>query len=243
MESWCVGYDGDDDVERHAGTGPYTRNQPSETSSSIGKPRLHLKVASDYICPWCFVGFTRIEQLRDEFDIDLETCAYELRPGIPLEGISRKVLMKDRVYPEGYLENLRATAAASGINLKRPAIVPNTRLAHEATEFAREHGKLWEIHRALFHSYFEEEQNIGDIDVVVSVGERIGLDPSSLRHALASHRYATEVQQQLDWSRAVGITGVPTVIFNQKFALVGAQDQEVFSSVAHRILNREVSAL
>ncbi len=260
MESWSVGYDGDEDVERHAGipsepespptchpdrsrdlagSGGTGRALPDQTSdtSSLTPANLRLTTVSDYICPWCFVGFTRLEALRDDYDIDFEACAYELRPGIPPEGISRAEASKGRVYPPGYVENLIATARDSGIDMKRPPLIPNTRLAHEATEFAKDHGKTWEIHRALFSAYFEHERDLGNIDVVCDVAATIGLDPDALRTTLATHRHAAEVQRQLDWSRAIGVTGVPTVIFNNRFSLVGAQDLDVVLDVAKRVVS------
>jgi predicted DsbA family dithiol-disulfide isomerase len=194
-----------------------------------------LRVVSDYICPWCFIGLTRLEALRDEFAITLETCAYELRPNIPPEGMSRAEVSAGRVYPPGYLENLRQTALDSGIEMKRPGLVPNTRLAHEMTEFAAEAGKTWDVHRALFSAYFEEERNIGDVDVLCEVGESIGLDAGRLREALMDRRYRERVEEQLRWAAAAGVTGVPTVVFNERFALVGAQDEMVFRNVAKRV--------
>ncbi|HVP04123.1 MAG TPA: DsbA family oxidoreductase [Dehalococcoidia bacterium] len=231
-ESWGIGFDGDIDVERHAGI---------EVDAAPARPGIRLLVVSDYICPWCYIGFTRIEQLRAEFDVELSVGAYELRPGIPPEGIPRSEASKGRVYPPGYLDNLRDLAAASGIEMKRPPIVPNTRKAHEATEFAKEHGKLWEIHRALFHAYFEEERNLGDTDVVCEVAAGIGLDADELRRALEDRRYADEVEQQLAWARAAGVTGVPTVVFNEKFAVVGAQEYAVYSNVASRIASGKLA--
>ncbi len=233
MESWSVGFEGDADVERHAGM--YPDSAHPEPGDSRSRRTIRLRVVSDYICPWCYVGLTRVEQLRDEFDIELEVGAFELRPGIPPEGMSREEASRGRVYPPGYLEHLRATAAEAGIEMKRPALVPNTRKAHEATEFAKEHGRLWEIHRALFHAYFEEERNIGDINVLCEIAAGIGLNAGELRLALADGRYAAEVEEQLAWARAAGVTGVPTVIFAEKFAVVGAQDYAVFRDVAGRV--------
>lgn len=123
--------------------------------------------------------------------------------------------------------------------MKRPPLVPNTRKAHEATEFAIEHGKLWEIHRALFHAYFEEERHIGDIDVICEAVAGTGLNVSELRLALEDGRYAAEVERQMEWAREAGVTGVPTTIFNDRFALVGAQDYNVFRDVATRVSRTE----
>jgi len=228
MESWGIGFDGDADVERHMRTGDPEDGPPS-------RPVVRMRLVSDYICPWCYVGLARLEKLRDEFDITLDSCAFELRPGIPPEGIAREEVSKGRVYPPGYLDNLRETARLAGIEMKRPPIVPNTVKAHAATEFAKEHGKLWEIHRALFLAYFEEERDIGDTDVVCEVAARVGLDADVLRQALDEGRYDAAVRSQFQWSRSAGVTGVPTVIYNEKFAVVGAQDEQVFRDVARRV--------
>lgn len=226
MESWCVGFEGNDDVERHAGM---------EDAGQHSRPAIRLRVVSDYICPWCYIGLTRLEALRPDFDISLETCAYELRPNIPPEGMPREQASAGRVYPPGYLEHLRQTALDAGIEMKRPALVPNTRLAHEMTEFAAEQGKTWQVHRALFAAYFEHERNIGDIDVLCDIAAGIGVDPIALQEALESRRYRAHVEEQLKWAVAAGVTGVPTVIYNERFAVVGAQDEMVFRDVAQRV--------
>jgi predicted DsbA family dithiol-disulfide isomerase len=226
MESWSVGFEGDADVERHAGM---------DEAVATSRPAIRLRMLSDYICPWCYIGLARLERLRNEFDIAFDVNAFELRPGIPPEGISREEASKGRVYPPGYIDNLFATARDAGIDMKRPPLIPNTYKAHQTTQFAKEHGRLWEIERALFHAYFEEQRNIGDTDVLVDVAAGVGLDPAGLRRALDDGRYAGTVEQELAWARAVGITGVPTVIFNEQFAVVGAQDYAVFQDVARRV--------
>jgi predicted DsbA family dithiol-disulfide isomerase len=93
----------------------------------------------------------------------------------------------------------------------------------------------WEIERALFRAYFEDERNLGDIDVLCEVAASVGLDAAEARHALDDGRYAADVQEQLSWARAAGVSGVPTVIYNERFAVVGAQDLAVFRDVAQRL--------
>lgn len=234
MESWSIGFDGDEDVERHAAM---RDARPLRQGSGPGaqKPLLRLRIVSDYICPWCYIGLVRIERLRDEFQVELETCAYDLKPGLPPQGLPRSEAYAGRVYPPGYIENLLQLARDSGIDMKRPELVPNTRKAHEATEYARDRGRLWEFHHSVFKAYWEEERDIGDVDVLADVGASCGLDTQALRTALADGRYAGRIQEQIEWGRAAGVTGVPTVVFNDRFAVVGAQDYEVFLDVARRV--------
>lgn len=180
----------------------------------------------------------RVEQLRTEFALEFDAWAYDLRPGIPPEGMPRRDASAGRVYPPGYLDNLRQTALAAGIEMKRPPLIPNTRKAHEATEFAKDAGRLPAFHRAVFRSYWEAEQNISDTEVLCRLATDCGLDAGALRDALADGRYADRVEEQIAWARAAGITGVPTFIFEEKFALVGAQAYDVFRDVARRVLAR-----
>jgi predicted DsbA family dithiol-disulfide isomerase len=178
----------------------------------------------------------RVERLAEDFELEFDPCAFDLKPGIPPEGLSREQVYAGRVYPEGYLDNMRQMAADSGVEMKRPPIIPNTRKAHEATEFAREHGDIMAFHRALFHAYWTEERNIGDVQVLCGVAGACGMDPEALREALNDETYAPAIEGQMTWSRAVGVTGVPTVIFEDRFAIVGAQDYEVYLDVARRVI-------
>jgi predicted DsbA family dithiol-disulfide isomerase len=184
----------------------------------------------------------RVERLREEFEVAFEPFAYDLKPGIPLEGLPRAQVYAGRTYPPGYVDNMREMARQSGIEMKRPALIPNTRKAHEATEYARDNDRLWEFHRAVFKVYWEDERNIGDVDVLVDAAATCGLDADGLRGALADGRYADRVREQIEWGRAAGVTGVPTVIFNERFAVVGAQDYEVFADVARRIASGRIKA-
>jgi len=179
----------------------------------------------------------------EEFEVEFDAWAYDLRPGIPPEGIPREQASAGRSYPLGYVDNLLQTARDSGIDMKRPALILNTRKAHEATEFAKDCGELLPFHRAVFSAYWEREENIGDIDILCRVGEECGIDAGGLREALVDGRYASRVDEQIAWARAAGITGVPTFIFDERFALVGAQEYEVFRDVATRVIrSREQEA-
>ncbi len=192
----------------------------------------------------------RAEQLGREFDIEFDACAYDLRPGLPPQGLPRDQAYPGRRYPPGYLEHLRNTAAEAGIQMQRPDVVANTRKAHEATEFARDAGRLLEFQRAVFHAYWEEGQNISEVDVLCRLAAACGLDAGELRRALADGRYAARIDEQIAWSRAAAINGVPTFIFsaqggsasggNDSFAVVGAQDYDVFRDIAGRIRRGEI---
>ena len=182
----------------------------------------------------------RVEQLSREFEIEFDACAYDLRPGLPPEGLPREQAYPGRAYPPGYLEHLRQTAAETGIQMQRPDLIPNTHKAHQATELASEHGRLAEFQRAVFRAYWEEGRNIGLVDVLCELAGECGLDAGELRAALDDGRYAARVEEQMQWSRSASVGGVPTFVFNDRFAVVGAQDYLVFQDIAGRIARGEI---
>ena len=184
----------------------------------------------------------RVERLCREFDVELDVWAYNLRPGLPPQGLPRDEVYKERRYPPGYVERMRQTAKESGIEMIAPPVVANTFKAHEATEFAKEGGRLPQFHRDVFAAYWERGENIGEAEVLCRLAAGCGLDADSLREALAEGRYRQRVEEQMAWARAAGLGGVPTVIFNERFAIVGAQDYEVFADVARRIQRGDLKA-
>ncbi len=184
----------------------------------------------------------RVERLCGEFDVEFDAWAYNLRPGIPPEGLPRDEVYRSSRYPSGYMDRLRETARESGIEMIAPPVVANTFKAHEATEFAKDGGRLPQFHRAVFAAYWEKGENIGEEGVLCRLAGESGLDGEELRAALADGRYRQRVEEQMAWARTAGLSGVPTIIFNEKFALVGAQDYEVFADVARRVQGGELKA-
>ena len=180
----------------------------------------------------------RVERLMEEFAVEFDAWAYDLRPRLPPEGLPREQVSAGRVYPPGYIDNLIQTARGAGIDMKRPPLIPNTRKVHEATEFAKDAGRLLPFHRTVYRAYWEAEENIGEAEVLCRLGAECGLDAAQLRNALTDGRHAERVEEQITWARSAGITGVPTFIFDEKFALVGAQEYEVFQDVARRVVER-----
>lgn len=107
----------------------------------------------------------------------------------------------------------------------------NSHLSLEAAEFAAEHGDALRFHRVMFKAYFEDLADIGDLDVVVRVGEEAGLPAEELRAALLDGRYRAEVDEGIAWAREIGVSAVPTFVLGERTGIVGAQDRAVFEQV------------
>jgi predicted DsbA family dithiol-disulfide isomerase len=188
----------------------------------------------------------RVEQLQEEFPLDVEWHPFELRPGTPAEGIPMERVLGRGRYTSEYLARLGDEATRAGIHMKPRALLPNSRPALEAAEFAREAGRFEPLHRALFRAYFEQGEDIGDERVLARLASDCGLDPDGLAAALRERRYEKLVDEKVRWAYQQNLGGVPAFIFyppgspreGDGFVLVGAQEYDVFKDIAARILRR-----
>ena len=83
----------------------------------------------------------------------------------------------------------------------------------------------------MFQAYFEGLADLGDLDAILTVGGASGLDTRALQEALADRRYREAVDDGYAWARRAGITGIPTFIFNEQYAIVGAQEYPAFQAM------------
>src|SRR5688572_301012 len=111
----------------------------------------------------------------------------------------------------------------------------NTRLAHEATEYAREHGKGNEFHKVLFRKVYAEGQDPSQWEVLRSAAQEVGLDPDEMQREVENEKYMATVVDQVRWAYQIGVTGVPTYVINDRYGIVGAQPYEVFKSALEEI--------
>jgi predicted DsbA family dithiol-disulfide isomerase len=190
----------------------------------------------------------RVEQLREEFPLDVEWWPYELRPGTPPEGIPLERVAGQGGYTSQYLTYVEEAAARAGIRMKQRILLPSSRPSLEAAEFAREAGRFEPLHRALFRAYFEEGEDIGDEKVLARLASECGLDAGALVAALRERRYEKLVDEKVRWAYEQNLGGVPAFIFcpsdfraEDGFVVVGAQEYDVFKDVTERILHRQHS--
>lgn len=125
-------------------------------------------------------------------------------------------------------KHLRSMGAPFGITFADFSVMPTSRPALQAAEYAREHGRFPEFHAALFAAYFSQGLDIGTPDVLRQLGCDVGLDGEDMLIALQEERYMAMLRQAQEKAGSLGVTGVPTFFINGKERIVGAQRVEVF---------------
>ncbi|MHC1743183.1 MAG: DsbA family protein [Syntrophobacteraceae bacterium] len=198
-----------------------------------------IRVFSDFTCPFCYLGTGVVEQLKREYDVNAEWLGFELHPEVPESGI----LLAEK-FPEydldALFEELRAKGARYGIAFSEPTFLSNTRRALEAAEFARDHGKHDAFQCAVFEAYFSLGRDIAQVDVILDLASRVGLDPDDLSKALNDGRCRARV----DASRAEGLRSdvsvLPTFIFEGGKKIVGFRSIEAFRQVIKGLPHQQI---
>jgi predicted DsbA family dithiol-disulfide isomerase len=178
-----------------------------------------------------------VERLKTEYKIDIEWRPFYLRPDTPPEGMDLPdYILKART--NGSEERLRQLAEMHGMKFASAERIYNTRLAHEATQYARQHGKANEFHKAMFHKVYAESQDPSDWNVLRSVAQEVGLDSNDMQEVVESGKYTEEVAGQVQQAYQIGVGVVPTYVINDRYAIVGAQPYEVFKNALMQILKK-----
>lgn len=124
------------------------------------------------------------------------------------------------------------------IEMKRPTVIPRTRLAHEAAAYADTQGKANEMVDALYAAYQQQGRDIGRIDVLTDVGESIGLDVEALRDALQNRTMKHQVDARLALAKQMNVTAVPYFVIAGRYALRGLVSADQLQSVIEQAGNK-----
>lgn len=184
-------------------------------------------IFSDYAWPFCYVGKGIVDELKKEYEIDDEWIPFELHPEVPTKG--KKV---SELFPgmsvESMFANLNSLGNKYGVSFSGVDFISNTHLALLTSEYAKEKGKFHEYHDKLFFIYFNEGKDIGDIELLKSIAESIGLDKEEMVKKIEDGTYENNLVEAKNLAIQYEVKSTPTFIINNKYAIVGAQSIESF---------------
>ncbi len=204
---------------------------------------INIKVISDTICPWCYIGKKELDVAIDslsEINFTITYKPFQLDPTMPPQGVNRKKYI-ERKFGEDIAKEvgLRIIEAGSKVginfNYEKIEITPNTLDSHRLIKWAEKENKQTEALELLFYSYFTEGLNIGDKDTLVNLAEKLELNTKEIKDNLNSEIDRKEIELE-EWSyRDLGIAGVPTYIINEDIIVTGSQSSDTFVKLFNRI--------
>jgi predicted DsbA family dithiol-disulfide isomerase len=196
-----------------------------------------VEVWSDVACPWCYIGKRRLQNAIAEFDtpVEVQWRSFQLDETLPKgEAMPQaQMFMEKRGFTAEKVvevnERMSSVAAELGLDYDLDSyMVANTKDAHRLSHFATSRGVGDQMHERLFQAQMMEGKILDDTDVLVGLGEDVGLAADDIRAMLASDEFTADVDQDIADARQVGVQGVPFFVFDRKYAVSGAQPQELF---------------
>jgi predicted DsbA family dithiol-disulfide isomerase len=198
-----------------------------------------IEIWSDIVCPFCYLGKRKLEAALQQFPekdhVVIEWKSFQLNPGVVTDTTTSiyTFLSQTKGMTEDVAKQMTAQITARGreenitYNFDE-TIVINTFNAHCLLHFAKEQGRQDQAKERLLKAYFTDAENVDDQEVLLRLGEEIGLDRKQLQRALAENVYAQSVQADMELAHQFGIGGVPFFVFDRKYAVSGAQETPVF---------------
>lgn len=167
-------------------------------------------VYTDYVCPFCLLAEKLLREAVAGKPVKITWRPFELRP-FPVPTLK----VEDGYLPDIWQRAVYPMAERLGIQIKLPTISPQPRTdkAFEAFAFAEREGLGDEFSMATLSAFFQKNQDIGDIDVLLSIADDIGLERQALKHALDTNEFTQAHQEALRRANLEDkVSVVPTVI-------------------------------
>ena len=214
---------------------------------------LKIDFISDVSCPWCIIGLRALDQalehLGDEVQATIHFQPFELNPNMGPQGqeifehISEKYGSTREQY-QANAENIRQRGAELGfVFTQGERRIYNTFDAHRLLHWAALEGKQQPLKEALFTAYFSQHADVSSHKVLADIAQKVGLDRVRAEAVLSSGEYTAEVREleQLWVSR--GVSSVPTIVFNDQYAVSGGQPVDVFVGAIRQIVSEQSSLI
>jgi predicted DsbA family dithiol-disulfide isomerase len=211
------------------------------------KNKLKIDIVSDVVCPWCTIGYKRLEKAITELGIqdqvEIEWQPFELNPNMPAEGqnVQEHIAEKYGSTLEQQKESQQHMAEAGAelgftFDYFDDMRMANTFEAHILLEYAKEFGKQTKLKMRLTTAFFSERKDVSDRDILKQALLDVGLNAEEALDKLDNDDARYDVKSKEAYWKNRGVNSVPTIIFNGKSAVTGAQPVDVFKEVLSELI-------
>ncbi len=199
---------------------------------------------TDIVCPWCLIGSVRLDKavaaLPADVTVDVENHPFYLDPNTPPEGYDVGEMLRTKYgrEPKAIWARAEEEAKKSGIELdlsQQPRTFP-TQKGHTLVRLARPKGTQHALANAIAAAYFLDHRQVNEDEVLAEIATGFGFTREEALAAIHSPAELAESHELAVEAAAQGIQGVPFFIFDQKFAISGAQPEHVFGLAFGKLL-------
>jgi predicted DsbA family dithiol-disulfide isomerase len=193
---------------------------------------VNIDVFQDIPCPWCRIGKANLEAALRAWDGEPVTVTWRpflLDRGVPISGTPASDFYRLKFGPENVasmFERVNTAGRRAGVEFNfDDAIRAPSEDAHRLIYLAPEELKT-AVLDGLQRAYFNEGKNVADLETLADIAEATGMDRGETLRRLQSDEGVVETAAAIEDAYRLGVTGVPFFVFDQRYALSGAQPPE-----------------
>ena len=212
---------------------------------------MKIDIIFDTVCPWCFIGKKRLEMAlaaRPHIQVKQNWKPFLLNPEMPPGGIDQTAYLIKKFGSQARINHMYGTLDEAGQSVEidfafdRISKTPNSISSHRLLLYAGRHGPVDSVVEALFVEFFINGRDIGDLRVLTEIGAANGLDAQKVEAYLNTNADVGAIHDENVRAHRLGINGVPSFAFNEKFVISGAQEPQVLARMLDAALATEDAA-
>lgn len=212
--------------------------------------KLKIDIVSDVVCPWCTIGYKRLEKAIEELgvkdQIEIEWQPFELNPNMPKEGqnVVEHISEKYGSTIEQQNESKRnMTEIGADLGFKFDYFddmrMVNTFDAHVLLEYAKDFDKQTELKMTLTKAFFSDRKDVSEKEILKEALLEVGLNADEALAKLDNEQARIEVRNKQNYWKNLGVNSVPTIVFDRKSAVTGAQPIATFKQVLTQLIKEK----
>ncbi|SNT69901.1 DsbA family protein [Psychrobacter sp. LV10R520-6] len=210
----------------------------------LSEQPLQIDIVSDVVCPWCVIGYRQLAEALKQTNTphEIHWHPFELNPNTPPEGQNLREHIMEKygsTAQDSEESRVRMTAAGAEVGFEfqftDDTRTYNTFNVHQLLHWADQQGRMHDLKQALFTAHFTNNRNVSDSAVLADIAADIGLDRTEALAVIEDQRFAKDIREAVQRSQEQGIQSVPSVIFNGRHLVSGAQGVENYISILQQL--------
>ena len=207
---------------------------------------MKIEIWSDFACPFCYIGKRQLDLALKDFPnrkhVMIEYRSYELNSSVDKNSNKK---MKDFLadyynIPIKKIQEMTADiteqAKQVGLTYRLDNLMQiNTFDVHRFMKYACTKNKESEVVERLLQGYFINMERIDDHSILMKISEEFQFNEDEVSSVLNAKKFSRAVKCDQTEAKEMGIQGVPFFLFNEQYAVSGAQPIDVFKQVLETI--------
>ncbi|MEQ9906297.1 DsbA family oxidoreductase [Pectobacterium odoriferum] len=214
------------------------------------KPTLTIDIWSDLVCPWCWIAKKRFEQGLNSFEfrdqVVIRHHSYRLAGGSPTMPFKDAIVKKlgSQHSAELMMNQVGTAGKSEGLIYNFDSMMfGDTEDAHTLLTAARKAGIADAVEERFYRGSITEGRPLFDRQELVALAVEAGMAKSDAESSLENDALRASVAEDEAHARAIGVSGVPVFVMNEKYALSGAQSADNFLNALRQVWDEQQTEL